>query len=315
MQGDVTSMKSMACVATGSLTKQKPHGQFTISLSRLLGAGHFRKTAAAVVPRSWSGQWKSSFLHSPHHCSMPWPLQHISSEQRLAAWVKERSLLSFNSDYGTLKSKSSGDLPPPRAPSEYDLNLGKIVDILKCDYPAMFERPPNFEIYDESIVFELGQPFHAVSALRGKRAYCRALSALRSLSCGAVRDGRVRCKVADGEPYGHALRVPWTCEGNLIWSGADLYISAVSLYSIRPQMPPPLNSQNSDDFAAAPTALRSLSHRIHRHCIEFVEIHPPSLRSLLLRLWWKRQVCNVDPVFALGGGGAAASTIAKGGSE
>lgn len=317
-------MKSMARVTAGSLTTHKAYGRFTNSLHHLLGAGHIRRTAAAVVPIGWSGaqgaqherdagQWKCSFSHKPHHCSMPWPLQHISSEQHLAAWVKECSLLHFNSDCGTLRSTSSGNLPPPRAPSEYELSRGKIVDILKCDYPAMFERTPNFEIYDESIIFELGQPFHAVRAVRGKRAYCRALSTLRRLSCSTVRDGRVWCKVADGQPYGHDLRVPWTCEGMLrLPTPVRIYISAVSLYSIRPQIPPPLNSQKRDDFAAAPAALRSLSHRIHRHCIEFVEIHPPSLRSVLLHFWWERQGCNVDPVFALGGGGAAASTIAKG---
>mmetsp|Transcript_128393 Transcript_128393/g.256457 ORF Transcript_128393/g.256457 Transcript_128393/m.256457 type:complete len:301 (+) Transcript_128393:224-1126(+) len=297
-------------MAAGSLTRQQAYGRLANSLHHLLGANHLCKTVAAVVPSGRSDAQSAQYEKDAGQ-RMLWPLQCINSEQHLPAWVKERSLPNFNSDHGALRCKPSGDLPP-RAPSEYDLSLGKIVDILKCDYPAMFERPPNFEIYDEDIVFELGQPFHAVSALRGKQRYRRVLSAIRGLSCSAVQDGRVRCTVADGQPYGHALRVPWTCEGSLIWSGARIHISAVSLYSIRAQMPLPPGSQKSHGIAADPSAVQSLSHRIHRHCIKFVEIHPPSIRSVLLRGSWRYQACNMDPVFALGGGGEAASTIARG---
>lgn len=300
-------MKSMVSVNAGSLTRQQVCCRFASSLNHLLGAGRLGKAAvAANVPTCWSSRvqsvqnendaepWKCSFFRNPDYCYM------------LEAWMKEHSPLNSNRDYETLECQTGGSSRAPRAPSEYDLSLGKIVDVLKCDYQAMFERPPNFDIYDEEIVFELGRPFHAVSALRGKRRYCRALSAVRQLSCSAVRDGRVWCKVADGQPYGHALRVHWTCEGSLKWSGGSIYIDAISLYSVRAQRPP---------VESLPTALQPLSHRIHRHCIEFVEIHPPSLRSVLLRYWWQRH-CNVDPVFAIGSGGvAAASTMAKGVSE
>jgi len=174
---------------------------------------------------------------------------------------------------------------PPRRPTDYELSLGKIVDTLRSDYPAFFERPPDFSIYDEHVVFELGRPFSGVSALRGKRQYRRALSALQHLGSSAVRDGMVACHVADGTPYGHALRVPWTCRGTMAWPHCPIHISAVSLYSLAPQGPGTVGGLG-------------LSHRIHRHAIEFVEIQPPSLRSLLLRLWWHPQ-SQIQPVMAL----------------
>lgn len=172
--------------------------------------------------------------------------------------------------------------------TDYDLSLGKIVDTLRSDYPAFFERRPNFEIYDERVVFELGQPFHSAAALRGKRGYTRAVGALQSLACSTVRDGTVSCRICDGSDYGHALKVPWHLHGSLrpfsslgplVESCATVHIHAISLYSITPQAP--------DSSESSPTFL---SHRIHRHCIEFVEIEPPSLRSLLFGLWWRPQL-------------------------
>jgi len=179
----------------------------------------------------------------------------------------------------------------PRRPTDYELSLGKIVDTLKGDYPAFFERLPNFEIYDDGVVFELGQPFHSVSALRGKRVYRRALGALQRLGSTTLRNGAVRCRIADGSQYGHALRVSWECQGNIVWSDCPIFVSAISLYSVTPQVP----SLGGSPVLECSTAL---SHRIHRHTIEFVEIQPPSLRSLLLRMWWQPH-SRVEPVLAM----------------
>lgn len=178
----------------------------------------------------------------------------------------------------------------PRRPTDYELSLGKIVDVLQSDYPAFFERLPNFDIYDDNIVLELGRPFHGVEALHGKRKYRGAIAALQRLGSTTLRDGLVRCRIADGGHYGHAVKVAWECHGTCLWS-CPVYISAISLYSLTPQVP---------SLSGEPELKRSpaLSHRIHRHTIEFVEIQPPSLRSLLLRLWWERHA-QVEPVLAM----------------
>jgi len=179
----------------------------------------------------------------------------------------------------------------PRRPTDYELSLGKIVDTLQSDYPAFFERFPNFEIYDESVVLELGQPFHNVSALHGKRHYRRAIAALQRLGASTVCDGAVRCSVEDGTRYGHAVRVAWECRGHMMLSICPIYISAISLYSVTPQVAS-LTGEPMLEHGPA------LSHRVHRHTIEFVEIQPPSLRSLLLRLWWQQQT-QIQPVLAM----------------
>mmetsp|Transcript_46529 Transcript_46529/g.107399 ORF Transcript_46529/g.107399 Transcript_46529/m.107399 type:complete len:257 (+) Transcript_46529:126-896(+) len=171
------------------------------------------------------------------------------------------------------------------SPTDYELSLGKITETLRGDYPAFFERKPNFSIYDERVEFELGRPFHSVSALRGKRAYSSALVALQRLGSSAVRDGAVLCQIGDGTPYGHALRVAWECRGTMICSICPVYVSGISLYSV------------TRALGGDPT----LSHRIHRHIIEFVEIQPPSLRSLLVQLWWQRQQSRMGPVLAVRG--------------
>jgi len=207
------------------------------------------------------------------------------------AWTG--GLLGYNPAHvyprpGELHCQASGT---PRRPTDYELSLGKIMDTLQNDYPAFFERLPNFEIYDDSIVLELGRPFHAVSALHGKRKYRGAIAALQRLGITAVRGGMVRCRIADGTQYGHAVKVAWECSGTMV-GFCPVHISAISLYSVTPQVP---SLDGKPELECSP----ALSHRVHRHAIEFVEIQPPSLRSLLLRSWWQRQT-QVEPVFAMG---------------
>jgi len=181
----------------------------------------------------------------------------------------------------------------PGGSTDYELSLGRIVDTLRSDYPAFFERSPDFEIYDDGVVLELGQPFHSVAALRGKRRYIRALGALQRLAGGAIIDGVVNCRIYDGTPCGYTLRVPWTCKGEMLGLRRAVHVSAVSLYSVVPQA-------KSAPVSVGGSGLTSLSHRIHRHTIEFVQIEPPSLRSLLLGLWWQPQLVEMEPTLAFG---------------
>jgi len=177
----------------------------------------------------------------------------------------------------------------PRGPSEYELSIGRITDTLRRDYREFFERPPDFDIYDDAVVFALGQPFHGVPELQGKLAYRRALNGLRGLARRTV-EGSVRCTVLDGKPYGHALKVSWTCEGVLL-NQCSVCIKAISLYSVSP------HAALVGDLTGPTPPL----HRVSRHVIEFVEIHPPSLRSMLLRNWWQPHAARASaPVLAAG---------------
>jgi len=175
---------------------------------------------------------------------------------------------------------------PPRRPTEYELSLGKIADTLRSDYPDLLQRDPDFGIYDEAISLEIGQPLHAaVLGIRGKMRYARAISTLRRLACSTLLDGSIRCRVHSGAEYGCALRVPWTCDGTMYLLGLQrpIHISAISLYNVAPQ------ALGSNDM--------SLSYRIRRHKIDFMDIQPPSLRSLLFEALW-RPTPRQEPVLA-----------------
>lgn len=163
---------------------------------------------------------------------------------------------------------------PPKEPDEYELSIGKITDVLRSDYPDFFERSPDFGIYDEHVTLELGKPLEEPKVLaRGKSRYCRRLLAMRRICSSMVRNGTVSCQVCDGRPYGSALRVYWKCQGE-IWLGSarEFHISAVSYYSVAPQLP-----DRSE-------ALQFLAHRINRHTIDITEIRPSSLQSRLLNV-------------------------------
>jgi len=176
----------------------------------------------------------------------------------------------------------------PQGSSEFDLSLGKIVDTLRVDYPAMFERSPNFDIYDECIIFELdfGRTHENVRGLRGKRKYHRALITLQSLAMKTISNAKVECTVQLGSPYDYTLRVNWTCEGEISKIYGPLYMSAISLYSV----------SNEVSLGAAD---QLPLHRINRHKIEFVEIHPPLIRNLLPHFWWQPQHHMAEPALAL----------------
>lgn len=172
-----------------------------------------------------------------------------------------------------------------RGCSEYELSVGKIADTLQKDYPAIFEREPDFGVYKKHVQLELGQPFHVSKVVD----YPRALSSLLRLGNAFVKDGKVSCHVCDGKSYGHALRVYWRCVGVLKfrWIWTPLNISAVSLYSVDRELP----CADEDE--------PRLAYRVSRHVIEFTEINPPTIRSLLQNLWWRMQVDQREPVLAL----------------
>jgi len=164
-------------------------------------------------------------------------------------------------------------------PSEYVLSLGHITDMLRDDYPRLFEQSPDFwnwNIYDDNISLELQPPIH-MPVIRGKRAYRRTLTAIRSLAKRYIRNGTVARHMQDGQSHGHALRVKWKVEGDLDWLGVQrrVCMSAFSSYSLREQS----KASRAADVAAGNP---DLAYRIHRHAIELIEIEPP---LLFLRPW------------------------------
>jgi hypothetical protein len=158
--------------------------------------------------------------------------------------------------------------------TDFQLSLGKIRDTLHADYPAFFERSPDFDIYDDSITIELNLDNEDASprrwGLQGKRKYKRLISGFQNLAATTVREGEIRSSVKYIPACGQTLQVKWTCVGQVALFTVPVHISAVSNYSIAPR------SQDSFDV---PTHV--LSHLIHHHTVEIVEIHPPSLRTWL----------------------------------
>jgi len=146
---------------------------------------------------------------------------------------------------------------------DYKLSLGQIVRTLRSDYHDFFHRTPDWEIYDEGVVLELGRPFPELTAIRGKPSYRRALEIIRRLACTAVSDGWVACRIYRSFENDYDLHAKCEWHGRI--RATPFRISAISLYSVRRQVPPDL----------------ALSHKIYRHSIELVEVHPPRIRELI----------------------------------
>lgn len=164
---------------------------------------------------------------------------------------------------------------------EYDLCLGKVTDTLRDDYRAFFERGPNFEIYDERVVLEIGDPV-CMKPLRGKLLYTKGLDLLRGLVSRIVADGKVECRIHDKLPPEWALKVVWVCSGQIglgLGPALDFQISANSLYGLARQ--------------PADAGQPKMSYKIDRHRIEFTEIVPWELKRHLSKVL-PLQACELD---------------------
>lgn len=170
---------------------------------------------------------------------------------------------------------------PSRDPEdqEYEISLGKIIDVLRDDYGKLFDRSPcfNFDIYDESVVLEIGDPVR-MKPLKGINAYRQGLELLRAVVSRIVVDGKVECRVHDKTaPPTWALKVACVCSGkiDLGLGSIDFQISANSLYDLVRQ------PSAREEAAAAAAGRPAMSHKIHRHRIEFTEILPGELKRRL----------------------------------
>merc|ERR1712107_902931 len=93
-----------------------------------------------------------------------------------------------------------------------------------------------------------------------------ALEIVRRLACVAVFDGRAACYIHNLLENKHSLHTK--CEWPCRMCATSFKKSAVSLYSVRRQVPPNL----------------ALSHEISRQVIELVEVDPLRIRELAISL-------------------------------
>ena len=104
----------------------------------------------------------------------------------------------------------------PNSPSEYDLNVGSLVDSLRHDYPLMLVSEPDLSLFTETMEF-CGGPW----SVRGLERYRKALGSLRWAKKVAKVDTEVGTRIVLS---GGAVRVRWTCKvGAAVVDGISVY--------------------------------------------------------------------------------------------
>jgi hypothetical protein len=122
----------------------------------------------------------------------------------------------------------------PSGPSEYDLNRGRAVDVLRADYPEVFTRAPDLSIFTDSV------EFHAMGEKRltGIKQYERVFNALRFLRRTTMKNADMTYRVTlQGEQikvrFSSKLKMRDPITGLTAGKGeADLYIDGVSYYDL-----------------------------------------------------------------------------------
>jgi len=95
--------------------------------------------------------------------------------------------------------------PPPKGPSEYDLNRGRVIDTLRKDYPRYFTAKPDFSIFRSDV--ELHDP--SGKRLQGLKQYERVFDMLRFLRRTTMQDAQLTQRLVIS---GEAVRVRWSAK-------------------------------------------------------------------------------------------------------
>ena len=104
----------------------------------------------------------------------------------------------------------------PNSPSEYDLNVGKLVDSLRHDYPRLLDSEPDLSLFTETMEFSGGS-----LRVRGLERCKSLLSSLRWAKKVAKVDAEVGTRIVLS---GGAVRVRWTCKvGGAVVDGISVY--------------------------------------------------------------------------------------------
>lgn len=75
----------------------------------------------------------------------------------------------------------------PRGPSVFKLNQGRAIDVLRSDYPRLFDRKPDLSIFTKDV--QLHDP--SGKRLSGLRQYDRVFDMLRFLRSSCMQDAEI----------------------------------------------------------------------------------------------------------------------------
>ena len=116
----------------------------------------------------------------------------------------------------------------PNSPSEYDLNVGKLVDMLRRDTPTMLVAEPDLSLFTEQVEFGAFG-----TSVRGIEQYRKALSSLRWANKVAVDNSEIGVRLVLS---GGTIRVRWNAR---LWMKAlgrsttePTVIDGISIYEL-----------------------------------------------------------------------------------
>lgn len=123
----------------------------------------------------------------------------------------------------------------PRGPSEFELNLGRVVDVLRTDYPNFFTQEPDMSIYTDDI--ELHDP--SGMRLHGRKQYRSVFQMLRFLRRTTMQDAELTYRLVVTE---RTVRVRWSAKmwmrdpatgvNHLNGGPALVHLDGVSIYDL-----------------------------------------------------------------------------------
>jgi len=96
--------------------------------------------------------------------------------------------------------------PPkgPRGPSVFKLNQGRAIDVLRSDYPRLFERKPDLSIFTKDV--QLHDP--SGKRLSGLRQYDRVFDMLRFLRSSCMQDAEITYRLV--VDHDEKIKVRWS---------------------------------------------------------------------------------------------------------
>ena len=119
-----------------------------------------------------------------------------------------------------------------QSPSEYDLNVGRLIDALRHDYPRMLVAEPDLSLFVDEVQLHFASGSGPAATFRGKQAYRTALKTIRSahrmIAADEAEIGH-RMVISDG-----AVRVRWTAR---LWVRQPLgsgraIVDGISVYEL-----------------------------------------------------------------------------------
>jgi len=126
----------------------------------------------------------------------------------------------------------------PRGPSVFKLNQGRAIDVLRSDYPRLFDRKPDLSIFTKDV--QLHDP--SGKRLSGLRQYDRVFDMLRFLRSSCMQDAEITYRLV--VDHDEKIKVRWSTKlwmrdpalglTSLLASGtpALVHLDGVSVYEL-----------------------------------------------------------------------------------